>query len=57
MNAAIEKGSNSLNGLFAVLLRFRRFRHAFAADIFEINLKRIVDQMACRPNVPRSNVL
>jgi len=39
LNGAIKKGSNRLNGLFAILLRFRRFQYAFTADISEMFLR------------------
>ena len=39
MNGAIEKGPNRLNDLFAILLRFRRYRYAFTADVSEMFLR------------------
>jgi hypothetical protein len=39
MNGAIKKGPNSLNDLFAILLRFNRYCYAFTADVSEMFLR------------------
>jgi len=39
MNGTFEKGPNRLNDLFAILLRFRRYRYTFTADASEMFLR------------------